>query len=373
MEIPLNDRITAFVRTGEMLRDLAMELRAGHTASGGMHEGSNGKAKRDFRKAIREAGRLNPWFTNGNIARAMESISRMLEEKTIRKWLSSYQLERPGRVKPRIVLIVMAGNIPLVGFHDLLCVLISGHRALIKTSSLDPFLPLALAGLISEAEPQFKEAMIFSGEAARGFDAVIATGSNNSARYFSYYFGKVPHIIRKNRNSLAVLTGEESAEEIRLLGDDVFSYFGLGCRNVSQLWVPAGYPLQSLAAVWEGFGTVTGNTRYLNNLLYQKAISQVNKERYTDLGFGILREDAGLASPLSVIHYQVYGTTGEAVDFADHHAGDLQCLAGRESIIESNPSASLSSMLVGFGQTQNPSPWDYADRVDTIQFLTGIS
>ena len=370
MKIPLEERIAAFIRTGEMLRDLAGVMKNGE--SGIRLPAGFNRAMKDFLQTAREAEKQNPWFDGGHIGRAIEAIAVMLASDTLHRWLGGYPRSEDHPEKPLTVLIVMAGNIPLVGFHDLLCVLISGHRALVKTASADSLLPQALAALITEADPRLGRNIAFSGARARNFDAVIATGSNNSARYFDYYFGQLPHIIRKNRNSMAVLTGNESVSELRLLGDDVFSYYGLGCRNVSQLWVPAGFSLEDLASAWGEFREIAGNPKYLHNLLFQRAISQVNRDVHTDLGFSILREDSGLASPLAVVHYQLSNHPADAFRFAAQHLEDLQCLVCSGLPGEFREDTGLAAMLTGFGQTQQPAPWEYADRVDTLQFLTGI-
>ena len=363
----LEDRIAAFVRTGELLGSLSGALKqSGQQLHDPTHEGFTG-ASLDFLHAVREAGRKNPWFTIHNILRAMDAIAGMIKPDSLIHWLRDYPLHPVGPEKKRKVLIIMAGNIPLVGFHDLLCVLISGHEAVVKTSSLDDRLPVAMAGLIREAEPRLGEHIRFVDGDAGNYDAVIATGSNNSARYFDYYFGKFPHIIRKNRNSLAVIRGDERDGDLRLLGDDVFSYYGMGCRNVSQLWVPAGFDMQRLKTAWEPCRDILENRKYLHNYSYQKALLQVNREPHTDLGFCLLRENPALSSPLSVVHLQVFQSPEEAFRFASLHREELQCVVGTEIPYE------LSGLAVKPGTTQQPGPWDYADRADTIQFLSGIS
>lgn len=361
----LEDRIAAFVKTGEVLRTLSGALKHSRNQST-LREGFTG-ASLDFLHAVREAGRKNPWFTLPDILRAIDAITGMVEPGNLKQWLRDYPLHPEGPVNKRKVLIIMAGNIPLVGFHDLLCVLISGHEAVIKTSSSDDRLPVAMAGLIREAEPRLGEYIRFAEGNAGDYDAVIATGSNNSARYFDYYFGKVPHIIRKNRNSMAVILGDESGGDLRLLGDDVFSYYGMGCRNVSQLWVPAGFDMQRLKTAWEPCRDILNNRKYLHNYSYQKALFQVNREPHTDFGFCLLRENPALSSPLSVVHLQVFHSPEEAFRFASLHREELQCVVGMELPHE------LSSLAVKPGTTQQPGPSDYADRVDTIQFLSGIS
>jgi hypothetical protein len=367
MAIPLEHRIAAFIRAGEKLRSLSAALRQNGNHPVGKLTGEFSGASLDFLHAIREASRQNPWFTHADILRAMEAIAAMLDPGSLKQWLQAYPLDADGPKNSRTVLVIMAGNIPLVGFHDLMCVLISGHKALIKTASGDSRLPVAMGGLIVETEPRFGQYIRFPDGKAGNHDAVIATGSNNSARYFDYYFGRVPHIIRKNRNSMAVIRKEESPEDLRLLGDDVFAYYGLGCRNVSQVWIPAGFDMHRLKTAWEPYATVMANRKYFHNFSHQKALFLVNREPHTDLGFCLLRESPALSSPLSVVHLQVYHSPEEAFRFAGLHSGELQCLVSTQVPHE------LESMAVKPGSTQHPGPWDYADRVDTIQFLTGIS
>ncbi|MFO7998182.1 MAG: hypothetical protein R6U86_04290 [Bacteroidales bacterium] len=362
MTIPLKDRTAAFIQTGQLLHRLADCL------NGFQEPPSGSPAALGFLQAARESTLQNPWFTKEHIARAVKAIAGMLDAGRMEEWLMEYSLRDAHETHSgKNILLVMAGNIPLVGFHDFLCVLISGNRAMIKSSSLDRHLPKALAEIVTEFEPGFRDRITFPEGPVRGYDAVIATGSNNSARYFDYYFGKVPHIIRKNRNSMAILSGEESQNEITLLGDDVFSYFGLGCRNVSLLWLPKAYDMNTLGKGWMRYRGVVENQKYANNYDFQKAVSLVNKEPHHDTGFCLFRENHSLSPPLSVIHYQKYRCDDEAFRFATSHKNELQCLVSRRSPRE------LAFIHVPFGMTQQPSLWDYADGVDTLQFLSRIS
>ena len=374
-------------------------------------------------RAAFEAERQNPWFTQASVVRSLQALAHMLRPDAVEKWLHAYskphndtENTRPAtshnpqpatrNPQPATILLIMAGNIPLVGFHDMLCVLASGHRLLAKVSSQDKELPVAMGKLIGEIEPLLADCIEFVEGPARDFDAVIATGSNNSSRYFDYYFGKHPHIIRRSRTSLAILSGRESDQELIALGDDVFSYFGLGCRNVSMLWVPEGYDLEALGKRWQEVGeTLRMHNKYMNNYDYQKAIMLVNKVPFTDTGFCLLREDASLHSPVSVLHIQRYNDLNAVQPFLAANKSKLQCIvaglevsrnlsgmqgqalsdkpdpAGKQDLsdkpdllgeqdLSGKPNLSdTNSPLVPFGAGQTPELWDYADGVDTMRFL----
>ncbi|WP_258103340.1 acyl-CoA reductase [Marinoscillum sp. MHG1-6] len=296
----------------------------------------------------------NAWFTKENIERALFGISYQLDEDKLNQWLSKYQLEPEI---PKIVGIVMAGNIPLVGFHDLLCVLISGHFAAIKASSQDSFLINKIISWLLEIEPGFKKSLELR-ERLTGIDAVIATGSDNTARYFEHYFKDIPSIIRKNRSSVAVLTGNETAQELKALGKDIFWYFGLGCRNISKLLVPKGYKPDFLFESIQEFEPVIHHHKYRNNYDYNKSIYLVNSEPHLDTGFLMWRKTEELVSPISVMYAQEYESTGEIQDILNAHKDKIQCVVGRD--------------YIPFGKAQLPELWDYADKVDTLKFLAAL-
>ena len=251
----------------------------------------------------------------------------------------------------------VAGNIPLAGFHDLLSILVSGHALMAKLSSKDSVLPTFLADKLVEIEPKFAPAISLVPR-LRGFDAVIATGSDNSARYFQYYFGKYPHIIRKNRTSCAILEGTENDEELRLLGKDVFSYFGLGCRNVSKIFVPEDFDPVRLVNAWDVYVDIIHHHKYHNNYDYQKSILLVNKIPFYDSGFVILQENEKLVSPISVVYLQRYTNLDALTTHLDEIEEKVQCIVGK-----------TRPANVPFGQAQEPELWDYADAVDTMKFL----
>ncbi|PJJ79338.1 acyl-CoA reductase [Mucilaginibacter auburnensis] len=301
----------------------------------------------------------NAWFTPANVERAIVAIGETLNQQALQKWLSAYNLDK--EVEEKKVGLILAGNIPLVGFHDVLCVLISGHHALIKASTQDARLIRQVLNILATIEPSFADKYTFV-EQLKDFDAVIATGSDNSSRYFEYYFGKVPHIIRKNRNSIAVITGDETTEELNLLGEDIFSYFGLGCRNVSKLSLPAGYDIGTFFRPIETYQPIINHHKYNNNYDYNKSIYLVNNEKHFDNGFVLLREHEALASPLAVVHYEYYSDLAEAEATINAGSEKIQCVVCISPL-------KVNSQVVAPGQSQTPQLWDYADGVDTLDFL----
>jgi hypothetical protein len=296
---------------------------------------------------------INPWFTEDNIRFAFRAWSDLLQEENILSWLEKYP--EPASVRKKIGLIT-AGNIPLVGLHDIICVLAAGHTALVKPSSEDPLLPVMidLLEVISGNEARF----VIRKEMLKDADAYIATGSNNSARYFDYYFGKYPHIIRKNRNSVAILTGEESLEELRGLADDILCYFGLGCRSVSKIYIPEKYDFQPLFGALKDYGEIIQHNRYANNYDYHRTIYLMNKIPLWENGFLLLKEDENIASPVSVLFYSYYEDEKKLRSELGQNSDALQCLVSKKDI--------------PFGKTQYPALEDYADDIDTMVFLTQL-
>lgn len=253
---------------------------------------------------------------------------------------------------------MLAGNIPLVGFHDLLSVLISGHHVQLKLSSKDSKLIQYLIKHLIWLEPAFEKIIKIKENKLENFDAVIATGSDNSARYFEYYFGKYPNIIRKNRSSCVILNGNESEEEMEALGEDIFSYFGLGCRNVSKAFVPKGYDLAKILSRWESYKEIIHHHKYCNNYDYQKSILLVNLIPFLDNGFILLQENEKLVSPISVLFYEYYTDQEDLEIKLNINKEKIQCIVGSNSLA-----------TVPFGGAQYPEVWDYADNVDTLTFL----
>jgi hypothetical protein len=311
---------------------------------------------------LQEAYLFNNWFTIDMQMRAIQAWANLLEENKLAEWLKSYQF--PDLSEPKTIAIIMAGNIPLVGFHDLLSVLISGNIALVKVSSDDSVLMKWVISQIIEIEPQMTHYIRFAEDyQLKNFDAVIATGSNNSNRYFEYYFRNKPNLLRKNRKSLAILSGNESDEELSLLADDVFLYFGMGCRNVSKLLVPKGYNLEPMFIAFEKYKDIINHNKYANNYTYHKALFLMNQDPHLDNGFLIVKQDDALDSPLSVLMFSIYETEDEVQSFLALHQDHIQCVVG----------SSQQKNWIPFGKSQDPKLTDYADGVDVIQFLIDLN
>ena len=301
----------------------------------------------------------NGWFTPKQVYFAIQSWADALSEENLNVWLSKYNF---SEVKTKTVGLILAGNIPLVGFHDFLSVLISGHKVLVKTSSNDQYLIKFLAQYLIAINPEIENYITFTEGKLEGFDAVIATGSNNTARYFEYYFKNKPSIIRKNRNSVAVLTGTETHEELVNLGEDIFRYFGLGCRNVSKLFIPKGYNFEAFFKAMYEQRDVIYYEKYANNYDYNKAVFLMSNFQLLDNEFLIIKEDSSYASPISSVFYEYYDTIEEIQKQLKNDAEQIQCIVSNNSIERSIP----------FGQTQKPNLWDYDDNVDTLEFLLKI-
>lgn len=298
----------------------------------------------------------NPWFTEAQIKQALKGLTVMLDQQKLEDWLEKYELKSVD--VPKIIGIIMAGNIPLVGFHDLLCVLISGHFAAIKASSQDTYLVKLMVSWVEEIEPRFKKNIAIR-ERLTDIDALIATGSDNTARYFEYYFRNHPKIIRKNRTSVAILDGSESQQDLYELGNDIFSYFGLGCRNVSKIFIPEDYDHTPFFEAIEPFNKVGDHHKYHNNYDYQKSLLLINGDQHLDNGFLLLRPTPELVSPISVLYTDTYSSQQELEDKLLANKSKIQCIVGKEHI--------------PFGKAQYPELWDYADDVDTIAFLNTLN
>ncbi|HAZ04051.1 MAG TPA: acyl-CoA reductase [Marinilabiliales bacterium] len=318
--------------------------------------------KEPYTTVFQKANTDNPWFTFKFMAEAFRAVGQSLAPEKLEKWLSAYTL--PEKPAPKTIGLVLAGNIPLVGFHDILCTLVSGHNVLAKLSSKDQHLYSILKNLLTEINPVYDQRITFTDRNLQGMDAIIATGSDNSARYFDYYFAKYPHIIRKNRNSLAILAGDETDAELELLADDIFMYFGLGCRNVSMLWLPESFPIDRLFRSFEKYYPLIDHHKYGNNYEYQRAIKLLNQETFLDNNMVLLKEDARLASPIAVVHYQWYASPQKAINYIDFHGDKIQCVVSKTKW----PFDSYE-----LGAAQKPELWDYADQVDTLSFLLNLN
>ena len=313
----------------------------------------------DFISLIELSQSHNGWFTPEQVYFSIQSWGNALSETNLNRWLSSYDF---SKIAPKKIGLILAGNIPLVGFHDFLSVLISGHDVLVKTSSSDQHLLKFLAKYLIAIQPELNSKITFVEGKLEGFDAVIATGSNNTARYFEYYFKDKPSIIRKNRNSVAVLNGTETHEELVGLGEDIFRYFGLGCRNVSKLFVPKDYNFEAFFKAMFEYSEVIQYEKYANNYDYNKAVFLMSNFQLLDNEFLTIKEDTSYSSPISSVFYEFYDRLEEVKSRLSNDADQIQCIVSKD-VIENS---------IVFGQTQQPKLWDYADNVDTLAFLSKI-
>lgn len=348
----LEKRINAFVELGNFLRQFKKDRT----------EKNNSVLENDpffeaFNMQINRAAEFNGWFNKDNVLFALESWSKALTKRNLDQWTSNYNLSNNTS---KTIAIIMAGNIPLVGFHDLLSALIANHKVLIKQSSNDSYFLPILAKYIETVEPEFKNSIIFSQGKLDQFDAVIATGSNNTARYFDYYFGKYPNIIRKNRNSVAVLTGEESQSDLEKLGEDIFRYFGLGCRNVSKLLVPQDYDFDQFFKAIYKYHPIINFKKYENNYDYNKAVFLMSQFKILENGFLMLKEDTSYSSPIAALFYEFYDHQQALENKLNSDRDLIQCVVGKHN------------NYIDFGQAQQPKLWDYADGVDTLKFLNEL-
>ena len=311
-----------------------------------------------FLAAIYAAKIHNGWFEEAQVRRAITSWSSHLKIDELTKWSSKY----PEVKAPKVIGLIMAGNIPLVGFHDFVSVLVSGNKTLVKLSTDDKILMAVIVKMLIHLNSDFENHIEFTEGRLFKFDAIIATGSNNTARYFDHYFGKYPHIIRKNRNSIAVLNGSETTEELSALGDDIFAYFGLGCRNVSKIYVPKGYNFDLLFESLYSYKDIVNNKKYANNVDYYRALFLMGGNKMLENGFLLIREDVLLASPISMLHYEYYDDLEVLKEELIEKESQIQCIVSKENIPQS----------FNLGEAQCPNLSDYADGVDTMKFLTSL-
>jgi hypothetical protein len=336
----LNERIESFSDLGKILRDSVAGVDKSYSS--------------ELEKLINNQQYQNPWFTPENVRMAITAIADELTFDNLKSWTDKYP-DLDTYNKSRNIGVVMAGNIPLAGFHDFLSVLITGDNLIAKTSSKDPDLIVFISKILNRINPEFRNKITLTDCFLKGFDSVIATGSDNSSRYFEYYFGNYPHIVRKNRNSVAIIEGNETKEELSRLGSDIFSYFGLGCRSVSQIYLPAGYDILKMTFHWSGYSGIISHAKYGNNYDYNKAIFLVNKEKFIDTGYLLLKESKAISSPVAVLYFDFYNSLSDVIQEVEERKKKIQCIAGRKNI--------------PFGMTQLPHLWDYADGIDTLDFL----
>jgi hypothetical protein len=308
----------------------------------------------EFMQLIERVHLHNPWFTPVFVRKALLGLSGWLTNDKLEKWLEFYSFaEQPKRVG-----LIMAGNIPLVGFHDFLCVIMSGHKAVVKFSSNDNKLWPSILTILTQMDSRFSDKFEISLAKIGAIDAIIATGSDNSANYFEYYFSQYPHIIRKNRTSVAVLGGNETEADFDLLADDVFHFFGLGCRNVSQLFIPQEFDLEPFFKGIYKYGYLANHHKYINNFDYNRAIYLLNQEDVLENGFALVRFTKDLNSPLSVINCFRYTNIEEVHTFLTENKERIQVVVGKG--------------FLPFGKAQQPDLTDYADDVNTLDFLSNL-
>lgn len=309
-------------------------------------------------RLIRDHHHTNEWFTPENISSALSSYAQNLTEENLQKWVGMYPEITRSRPSGTIA-VIMAGNIPMVGFHDMLSVLITGNRITARTSSKDGLLIREIASVLTKIDKCFEERIKFTDGTIGKFDAVIATGSDNTSRYFEYYFGAYPNLIRKNRTGIALLTAKETDDQLHALGEDAFTYYGLGCRSVTKLYVPHGYDFSPLIRVWDSFRWLTNSGKYRNNYDYNRALAIVNRWNFIDTQFVIMKEESSLFSPVGVINYEYIDSERNEEVFSLNQS-KIQVIVGGDC-------------FTSFGQAQKPRLWDYSDNMDTIGFLLKIN
>ncbi len=312
-----------------------------------------------FSELCRKTQAKNGWFTEESIRLAFRGINRFLDPKKLSKWINGNSALRQN---PKEVGIVMAGNIPIVGFHDMLCTVVTGHTAQIKLSSQDDVLIPYIVNLLFDISSEFSDRIRFVNK-LKSPQAIIATGSNNSSRYFEYYFSSVPHIIRKNRTSVGILSGNESKDELYGLGQDILQYFGLGCRNISKLLVPEKYDFRLFYDTIEPLQPVVLHHKYANNYDYNKSILLINTLNFLDNGFLLIHESNQLVSPISVVFYETYKSGKALLSYLDQNKKSIQCVVSGDDHVPGS---------IPFGSTQTPELWDYSDNVNTLEFLLGL-
>jgi len=350
-----NLTIEAFVKLGDFLRTFCEFYKSGEPS-----HLTNDPWVTAFQNEIEMSHHHNGWFTKENCLHAFQEWGTVLTKSNLENWLFNYDLTRNDE---KVVALIMAGNIPLVGFHDLLCVLITGNKTLVKLSSNDQKLIPLIVSYIESVAPFFESRVVFTKEKLEQYDAIIATGSNNTARYFEYYFGKKPNIIRKNRNSVAVLSGTETTEELIALGEDIFRYFGLGCRSVSKIYVPKNYDIDTFFKAMYPYNEIINHHKYANNYDYNKAVYLMSEFKILDNGFLILKEEKSLGSPIASLFYEYYEDTTSLKALLENENEKIQCIVSSGFIDDE----------ISFGKTQKPSLSDYADGIDTIEFLLRTS
>ncbi len=345
-------RLQAFVKLGEFFKEFCE-----YTNNNANISSQNEEWLTQFSELVAYAKHYNGWFTQENIIFSIDNWQKLLTKSHLENWLNNYNLNENSQ---KTVALIMAGNIPLVGFHDFLAVLLTGNKALVKLSSSDKALLPFISKYLIHVEPSIEKQITFTDGRLENFDAVIATGSDNTARYFEHYFSKKPHIIRKNRNSVAILTGKETLEQLEALGEDIFRYYGLGCRSVSKLFIPNGYKFDSFFKAIYKYNPIINQAKYANNYDYNKAVYLMSEFKILENGFLMLKEDKQYASPIATLFYEYYDTVDtltQQLTVTDEEK--LQCIV----------SEGVTNNEISFGQTQKPKLYEYADDIDTVDFL----
>ncbi len=337
------EQLNAWNQTVEVISQLV----AGQTAQP-WHE--------EFEKVLHNSEMANPWFTRSQVLTSLTGICQLLEPAALEQWMFRYP---ENKNEPLAVGVIMAGNIPLAGFHDFLCILTSGNKVVAKLSGSDQFLLPFVAKIFFSFIPSLRP-MLEVAEQLKKIDAVIATGSNNTSRYFEYYFSKIPHIFRKNRNSAAIITGKENEFDFLLLGRDIFTYYGMGCRNVSKLYVPEGYSFNTFFENITAYGELMQHNKYMNNFDYHQALYLLNRQPFLTNNFLIVIENNSLSSPVGVLHFEYYKNEAQLELLLEKVKDEVQCVVSKKGPVLP-------------GQAQFPRIDDYADGVDTMQFLSKIS
>ncbi len=342
--IQLEQRIFALDRLGEFLRNI----------------NPNDSNYDSLFEVINRAKNVNGWFSSKNVLYAFSQWGDCLNTKNLTKWTNSYTfLKKP----PKTVGLVLAGNIPLVGFHDVVSVLVSGHKALIKCSSSDPLLIPFLIKKIQEFEPSFVKSVEFTKDRFKNLDGIIATGSNNAARYFEYYFSKVPNLIRSNRNGIAILDGSETKQQLEALANDIVQYYGLGCRSTAKIFIPYKYDLNIIFGALYPHSHLMDSDKFANNYDYNKAVYLMSQSNILDNGFFILKEDSTYSSPVACLHYEYYKDLQTLEKKLIKEQDSIQCITSNQE----------KEKHFAFGKAQHPKLWDYADGKNTLDFLTLLS
>ncbi len=350
MSLDLSERIQAFSTLGETLRNFT---NAPTTTSG---------IFKNISEAVVEAGIENEWFIEAFVLKAISEISNLLSLENLQIWVHQYPELSKKNHTPKKIAIISAGNIPLVNFHDVLCVLISGNHAVVKLSSKDKILLPAIVNILADIEPGFHSYISFQ-EKIESPDALIATGSNLVSNYIHFQHQHIPKIIRKNRSSLGVITGNESQNELTDLQSDIFTYFGLGCRNISKMYFPENYQVQDFLQAFSPLTFYTQHKKFYNNYLYQLNILRIQKKSFLYNDFCIMMESKSLHGPIGVLHYEFYKSITEVEGFIAQHAKEIQCVVSK---------AALGNRVLP-GHSQSPNLWDYSDGIDTLEFILSLS